>query len=162
MRVETKFCYILLDVKGEIWMLLKEVRIEYRISFVSRAANKWWFVQGYCFKNYCKLQKQRVAVCPLENLVHFIIPTDMKEILHSLPFYENENDTNFATFPLGSGLQTVKGKQKNVFAAVTKCRSCSSIWLALVSIPSSPDCEGLPGLQDKNNIISCQLLQPFL
>lgn len=83
-----------------------------------------------------------------------------KFFIHYL--FENDNDTNFATFPLGSGLQTVKGKQKNVFAAVTKCRSCSSIWLVLVSIPSSPDCEGLPGLQDKNNIISCQLLQPFL
>lgn len=65
--------------------------------------------------------------------------------------FEKGNDTSFATFPLGSALQTVEGKQKNVFAAMTKCRSCSSIWLASISISSSPNCKGLPGRQDKNN-----------
>lgn len=71
--------------------------------------------------------------------------------LFSRILFEKGNDTSFATFPLGSALQTVEGKQKNIFAAVTKCRSCSSIWLASMSIPSSPNCKGLPGLQDKNN-----------
>lgn len=28
-------------------------------------------------------QKQRVAMCPLDYLVHFVAPADMKEILHS-------------------------------------------------------------------------------